>query len=287
MIWRSLLYVPANVPAFVHKAQSRGADALILDLEDSVADNAKQAARKMLSENWEALRSGPSDLIVRINAPLRDAVRDLEAVVRPGLVGIYLPKITSPDHLRILAALVSELEAERDMPAGGIGLVPMIETPSALEQAFPIATASPQVVAITLGGEDLATACHMTPTPEALFAPRQRIVLAARAAGISPLGLLDSPANLDSSGLAELAVRSRQFGFDGAAVIHPAAIDPLNTGFLPDDAEIAEARRIVEALDNANSQGRASARIGTRMIDLAMRRRAEAIIERVRTIREK
>lgn len=280
MMWRSLLYVPANVAAFLGKAQTRGADALILDLEDSVPVDQKAAARDMVAEHWTALVAGPSDIVVRINAPLSAAVRDLEAVVRPGLAALYLPKVTGPDHVRLLSEAVTELEHAGDMEPGGVRLIPMIETPGALEAAFDIAKACPRVVGLTLGGEDLATVCQMAVTPEALLIPRQRIVMAARAAGISPLGLLDSPANLDSSGLPELAKRSRLFGFDGATVVHPGAVAAINQGFAPDAAEIAEAKGVLEAMRAAGLQGRASARYRGRMIDTPMRQRAENTLAR-------
>lgn len=282
MNWRSLLYVPANVAAYLAKAQTRGADALIFDLEDSVPPDAKATARNTLDVRWEGLRAGPADLLVRINAPLRDAVRDLEAVVRPGLSALYLPKIKGPEHVHLLAETVLELEHAKGMTPGSVGLVPIIETPAALDAAYQIAAASPRVIALTLGGEDLATACRMEPTPEALRGPRQRIVMAARSAGIDALGLLDSPANLDTDALPHLAARSRQFGFDGAAVVHPGAVEAVTAGFSPNDSEVAEAKAILAAMQDAATQGRGAARHNGRMLDRAMQTRAEQTLARRR-----
>jgi citrate lyase subunit beta / citryl-CoA lyase len=278
MTWRSLLYVPANSRRFLDKAQTRGADALILDLEDSVPDDRKQEARDLLTDLWPTLAAGPSDLIVRINGGLRDTARDIEAVVRPGLRALYVAKAESAGTLAWLSAALAEIEAERGMAPGSVGLVPLIETPGALEAAFSLARA-PRVVALTLGSEDLATACGMVPTPEALAFARQRIVMAARNAGVTPLGLLDSAAALDHA--PDLVRRSRDFGFRGAAVVHPAAIPALNEGFLPDAAEVAWARAVMRALAAAEAEGRGAARLDGRMVDRPLRLRAEEILAAV------
>lgn len=280
MTWRSLLYVPANMPRFLDKAQSRGADALILDLEDSVPDARKDEARQILAAHWAALRGGPSDLIVRINGDIRRAVSDLEAVVKDGLVAIYVPKVTGPEIIVHFDGLIAELEAERGIAVGTVKLVPMIETPAALELAFEIASAVPRVVGLTLGSEDFATACGMQPTPENLFSARQRVVFAASAVGIGAFGLLDSVADLSRDGLPELVARAKNFGFVGASAVHPDAIAWLNAGFEETAASRDWATSVIEALDLAELQGTGAARLDGRMIDRPMRLRAEAILRK-------
>lgn len=280
MSWRSLLYVPANNPRFLDRAQERGADALILDLEDSVPADRKEEARAMLAARWEGLARGPSDLLVRIGGDLRAAARDLEAAVRPGLAGLYCAKTESPDRIRWIAEAVAELEAERGLPAGRVLLVPLLESPLAVEAAFEIAAADPRVAALTLGSEDYAAALGVAPTPENLFPARHRIVAAARSSGRAALGLLDSVAALGTGegDFAALVARSRAAGFSGASAVHPMRIPLLNRGFLPDAAEEAWARAVLAALDAAEAQGRGAARLGGRMIDPPMRRRAEQIL---------
>lgn len=277
--WRSLLYVPGNNERFIGKAQTRGADAVVLDLEDSVPDHEKAAARAMTAAALPSLAEGPSDLLVRINGGLRLAVPDLEAVVQPGLRGIFVPKCEAAEKLRLLSEMLFDLEAERGLPVGEIALVAMIETPRGLENVHDIARADPRVCGMILGSEDFATATGMQPTPEALLAPRQQIVFAAHAAGIAPLGLLDSVANYgDAEHLAAVARRARAFGFRGATCVHPAAVAPLNAAFLPSDEETDWAKRVVAAMEEAHAQGRGAATLDGRMIDKPMLDRARDIL---------
>lgn len=177
--WRSLLYVPGNNEKFIAKAQSRGADAIVLDLEDSVPDDRKASARDITAAALPELGGGPSRLLVRINGGLRLAVPDIEAVVQPGLSALFVPKCEAAEKLRLLSDLLYELEAERGLQAGSIGLVAMIETPLGLENAHPIARADPRVCALILGSEDFATSAGLAPTPEALLLPRQQLVFAS------------------------------------------------------------------------------------------------------------
>lgn len=277
MSWRSLLYVPGNQPRFLAKAQSRGADALILDLEDSVPFAQKQSARACVVDHWASLRNGPADLFVRINGDLLEAALDLDAIVHPGLRGIYVAKAKGKSMLSWLSDAISRLETERGVRPGSVGIVPLLEDPHAVENAFEIAR-SPRVVALSLGSEDYATACQMEPTPDALSFARQRLVAAARAAGVAPIGLLDSVARLKFDDILDLARRSRAFGFAGATAIHPDAVQALNTGFAPSDAEVHWANEVLRTLTLASQSGRGAARLGDRMVDEPMAQRARTIL---------
>lgn len=277
MSWRSLLYVPANQPRFLNRAQERGADALILDLEDSVPTGEKAQARACLDAHWTGLAEGPADLLVRINADLVTAAQDLDAVVRPGLKALYVAKTRGRSMIGWIAAALDRLEAERGLPPGEITLVPLLEDPASVEHAFEIATA-PRVVALAFGAEDYATECGMDPTPEALLYARQRLVAAARAAGIAPLGLLDSVARLELDDLEGLVERSRAFGFAGASAIHPKTVAALNAGFCPGPKRIAWAREVLAALEAAREGGQGAVRFKGQMIDAPMARRAEHIL---------
>lgn len=277
MTWRSLLYVPATSDRFLEKAQTRGADALILDLEDSVPQAEKRAARARLLHHWPRLATGPAEVIVRINAPLLEAAEDLAAVVRPGLRALYISKVRGPEMLAWLDEAVATLEDERGLLPGTIGFVPLIEDPHALEAAFAVA-AAPRVIALSLGSEDFATACGMTPTPDHLLPARARIVQAAAAAGIAPLGLLDSAARLAVT--PDLVQRSRAFGFTGAAVVHPDLVEALNHGFAPTRDEIEWATAVQTAMAGASATGAGAARLDGRMIDRPVAARAAAILRR-------
>jgi citrate lyase subunit beta/citryl-CoA lyase len=285
-VWRSMLYVPVNVERFVAKASQRGADAIILDLEDSIAPGDKDAARRALAPAVERLRrGGRSDLLVRINQPLELAVRDLEAAVIAGVDAVLVTTAEGPDHLRLLDELVGRLEMRRGLPEGAIGFMGLIETPGPLARAHEIARATPRLIALSLGAEDYATAIGGKPTEEVLLLPKQQIVQAARAAGLQPMGTIGTVAGFGDLAAYERVVRrSAQFGFVGASCIHPAQVPVLNAGFTPASDEVAEAERIVAMDREAASQGRGSFALEGKMIDIPVVQRAEALLARARAI---
>ena len=273
--WRSLLYVPGNNARFLEKAQTRGADALILDLEDSVPADRKADARDMVADRLEALSKGPSALTVRINGDIRTAVKDLEAIVQPGLEAILIPKCDTPERAALMSEVVSDLEAERGIPLGQIATIALIESPGGVLEARNIAHSDPRLCGLILGSEDFATANGMSPAPDTLALAKQQIVMAARSAGLAPLGLMDSVANFANEDLEDLARHSKRFGFSGATCVHPGAVAALNKGFHPTAEEIRTAERILEAMATANAQGRGATSLDGRMIDAPLVRRAE------------
>ncbi|MGH7058399.1 MAG: HpcH/HpaI aldolase/citrate lyase family protein, partial [Acetobacteraceae bacterium] len=150
-VWRSLLYVPVTVERFVAKAGSRGADAIILDLEDSIPMPEKARARTLVAEAAKVIGASGADVLVRVNRPWRLLVRDLESVVGPDVNGLMLPKIESAEHLAAIAEIVGELETERGVPAGYTRLVAMLETPGSIFRAEQIARADARLVGLTVG----------------------------------------------------------------------------------------------------------------------------------------
>jgi citrate lyase subunit beta/citryl-CoA lyase len=285
-VWRSLLFVPVNVEKFLAKAHERGADGIILDLEDAVAHSEKENARKLLPGAVERLKkNGRGDVLVRINQPLDLAVRDLEAAVLPGVASILVTKVEGVSHLRLLDDLVSRLEEKRGLPVGGIRFNGLIETPGPVAHAHEIARATPRLVALSLGAEDYATAIGGKPTEEVLLMPKQLIVQAAWAAGLMAMGTIGTLAGFgDLEAYARMVKRSRDFGFVGASCIHPAQVPVLNAGFSPTADEIAEAERIVAADRAAAAQGRGSFQIDGKMIDIPIVQRGVALLARARAI---
>ncbi|MXP64087.1 CoA ester lyase [Roseomonas sp. M0104] len=285
-VWRSGLFVPVNVERFLAKAGERGADAIQLDLEDSIAPADKPEARRKVEAAVERLRrEARSDILVRINQPLDDAVRDLEAAVLPGVAAIMVTKVEGPDHLRLLDELVSRLEQKRGLPEGGIRFLGLIEAPGPLAQAHAIARATPRLVGLSLGAEDYATAIGGEPTPEVLLMPKQQILQAATAAGLMPMGTISTVADYsDIPAYTEVVRRSAAFGFVGASAIHPAQIPALNAGFSPSPEAVARAERIVAADREAAAQGRGSFALDGKMIDIPIVQRAERLLARARAI---
>lgn len=285
-IWRSALFVPANVERFVAKATARGADALIIDLEDSIPLSQKEAARALVPGIVERFRAtGRSDVLVRINQPLELAVRDIEAAVIAGVDAIKVTKVEGPEHLRLLDEMVSRLEESRGLPVGKIWFSGLIEAPGPLARAHEIARATPRLVALGLGAEDYATAIGAKPSEDTMLMPKQQLIQAARAAGILPLGTIGSVADFsDLEAYTRIVRRSADFGFVGSACIHPALVPILNAGFSPSEAEVAEAERIVRLDGEAAASGRGSFAVDGKMIDIPIVQRAEALLARARAI---
>ena len=280
-VWRSLLYVPANVDKYVDKAHERGADCIQLDLEDSVPAAEKERARTLVPAAAKRVRRGGADVIVRINRPLSLAVRDLEACVGPDVDGFAITKVEGPDHLRLLDELVSELEARRGIAHGRTKFLAMIETPSAYFRMTEIAGAVERTVAMNIGGEDFALEAGMAPAEETLLLPKQQMIFAARAAGIMPMGFIASVAGFgDWPAFRAMVARSRQFGFMGASCIHPGQVPIVNEGYTPAADEVAYARRVIDGNAAAEAAGRASFAIDGKMIDVPVVERARRLLER-------
>lgn len=284
-VWRSLLYVPVNVEKFVEKAHTRGADAIQLDLEDSVPLAEKEAARTLVEAAAARVSRGGADVVVRINRPLQMAVRDLEASVCPGVHGIAVTKVEGPDHIRLLDELVSELEQKRGLPDGHTKFIAMVETPRSYFDMPAIASAADRLVAMSIGGEDFASEVGMEPTEETLQLPKQTMIYAARSAGLMPFGYIASVAGFgDWEGFRRMVRRSRQFGFMGASCIHPGQVPIVTEEYTPSPAEIAYARRIIEEDRKQAATGRGSFAVDGKMIDIPVIRRAETLLRRHETI---
>jgi citrate lyase subunit beta / citryl-CoA lyase len=280
-VWRSLLFVPVTQRRFVDGAARRGADAIILDLEDSVAASEKERARELVPEAAAIVSRGGADVVVRINRPLRMAVRDIEAAVGPGVLALALPKVDSAEHVRLLAEIVDEVEAERGMAVGTTRLIAMVETAVAFFHLAEIARAHPRLCALTLGAEDFATSAGILPEAEALSMPKQMAVFAARAAGIMPLGFIGSIAEFhDLDGFRQTIRHSRRFGFIGASVIHPSQVPILNAEFPPGAEEVDHARRVLAAYDRALAEGVGAVTVDGKMIDVPVVERARLLVER-------
>ena len=279
MRWRSLLFVPAHEARFVARAHERGADAIILDLEDAVPPEAKHAARAGLPAAVERVGRAGAAVMVRVNHGIRLLAQDLEAAVLPGVAALVLPKVESADWVVEVAAAVAELEDAGGLKPNHIRFVLQIETPAALPRLPAIAAADPRVAAITLGPEDFCAALGAIPGPEVLMGPNLAVLQAARAAGVVPLGFVGSIGNFsDLATYRTLVAQARSFGFRGAMAVHPAQIALLNEGFAPSDAEIDWARRVVAADCAAQAEGRGVCRLDGRMIDAPVVRRAHEIL---------
>jgi citrate lyase subunit beta/citryl-CoA lyase len=287
-VWRSLLYVPVNVEKFIEKAHTRGADVIQLDLEDAVPPAEKEKARTLVEKNAARVRKGGADVVVRINQPLSLAVRDLEHSICPDVDGIAVTKTDSASHVRLLDQLVSELEAKRGMKPGHTKLIVMIETTDAFTRIDEIPRASPRVVAMNIGGEDFALDMEAQPDGDVLLHPKQRMIIAARAAGVMPIGFIGTVADFSDWEKFRLMVRrARRFGFDGAGCIHPGQVTIVNEEYTPSEEEVAYARKVIKMDQEARAAGRGSFQIEGKMIDIPVVVRAERLVRRYDAIKQR
>jgi len=285
-VWRSLMYVPVNVDKYVDKAHTRGADVIQLDVEDSVPPSEKDKARTLVEAAAKKVRRGGADVVVRINRPLSLAVRDLEHSICPDVNGIACTKVDSASHVRLLDEVVTECEEKRGMQIGHTKFITMIETADAFFRIYEIVRASDRIVACCIGGEDFALDNNMQPTGEALFYPKQHMVIAANSVGIVPLGFIDSVAGFgDWDKFRKMVRRSRDFGFMGAGCIHPGQVTIVNEEYTPSSDEVDYARKVVRMDKEAAASGRGSWSLDGKMIDIPVVVRAQKLIKRYDAIK--
>jgi citrate lyase subunit beta / citryl-CoA lyase len=280
---RSLLFAPGNHPRRVEKALGLDADGVILDLEDAVAVSEKVATRAAVPRAFEAPRTG--GLYVRVNG-LTTAwcYGDISAAVRPGLDGIILPKVEHAHELQTADWLIGALERERELPSGGIDLLPIIETALGVSNLREICRSGTRTKRLAFGAGDFTLDMAMTwsQSESELLAYRNACVLESRAAGLeAPLDTVWADLR-DPEGFIASARHAAALGFQGKMCIHPDQIGPANEAFSPSEAAVAQARRVVEAFDKAEAQGLASIQLDGQFIDYPIVQRARRVLEAVR-----
>lgn len=285
---RSVLFAPANDKRKAEKALALGADAVILDLEDAVAYSQKAAARESMREILSVPRQ--TTVFVRVNAASTEYVlADLMAVVGLPVDGITLAKTETAEELGRVDWLLSLLEQERGLAAGGLDLIPFIETARGIAAAVEIAGACPRVKRLAFGGNDYTMNIGTAYSREGseLFYARSQLVVASRAAGIeAPLDTVN-PEIKDTAALTEDARRARNLGFQGKLIIHPAQLAPVNEVFSPTPAEITWAQKVVDAFTESEAQGTAVIQVEGRMVEYPIIKRAQQILAAAKGIADK
>jgi len=270
---RSLLYVPAHSERFIAKAHERGADAIILDLEDAVPEDAKDRAREGLEKAVSAVRRGGAKVLVRINSGER-AREDALAACRAGADALYVPKAQAAEDFARLVALLEPEETR--LGRAPMRFVALIEDPAGVLGAADIAK-GPRLMALALGGEDLALALGAQPTPDVMRLPKLLVHYAAKAAGLLSFGLLRGIADYsDHEGISAAAREAKEHGFDGATCVHPAAVPLLNAGFSPSAGELDWAERVLARA----ASGEGAFEIDGRMVDAPVIARARNMLGR-------
>lgn len=278
---RSRLYLPGSQPKFMVNAGLHGADAVILDLEDSVHPDDKPAARLLVRNALRCIDFMGAERMVRINQlPL--GLEDLDDIVPQSPDLILIPKVERADEVVQVAERIGEAQEK----AGGgepIWIMPILESALGIENAFEIAAAADTVVALTIGLEDYTADLGVPKTlqgDESLYA-RTRFVNAAKAAGVQAIdSVFGDIENME--GLLQWGMVSRGLGFEGMGCIHPRQIPVIHQAFAPTEAEIDKAQKIVAAFEEAEAKGLGVVSLGTRMVDPPVVLRAQRLVDRAR-----
>ncbi|WP_199086631.1 CoA ester lyase [Bosea sp. ASV33] len=279
---RSFLFVPGNKETMLDKAVNAGADALILDLEDSVPPAEKVAARALVARKIPELIAKGQRIWVRINrtAHIYD-LDDLLAVVQPGVEGIYISKPWGPEDVHMASCMIAEAESRANLEIGTIKLIPLLETARSMQLCFEIAQI-PRVAGIvgaTAKNADVGRALKYVWTAEGRESEylKSRVVMAARAAGKVPIGGIWQQIK-DLEGLARASQFDRQLGMAGELALHPMQVETINRTYTPTVDEVAYYQGMVDALAQAQANGRASVMYDGEHIDIAHVKTAHDII---------
>lgn len=284
---RSSLILPVNVRHFVEKAFARGADAIVLDLEDSVPPSEKAGARRLVRDSLAPAGRGGAEVLVRVNNDPALLADDIDAVVHPGLDGLAIPKAESAAQIRDIVARIDRLERERGLAPGHVRLSLAIETPRGLLAVEDIARSSDRIATMSIGVEDYCLELGVEPSADGieLLYPVARLVTICKAVGVQPTGLVGSIADFrDLATFEQAARRARQLGCEGAGCIHPDQVTVLNRVFTPDPAKVENARRVVEAFEDGARRGTASVSLDGKMVDVPVYKRAQVVLARARAV---
>ena len=277
---RSMLFLPGNNPNMLINAECLGADAVIFDLEDAVSPAEKDAARLLVRNTMRYMDLDGCEIVVRINSVDTDFWRkDLDTVIPCKPDVILLPKSAEPADIRLVDEYISDLEEKLELQKGGVQIMPLIETAMGVENAFAIASSCKRVCALFLGAEDLTAdlQCKRTKEGREIEYARQRLVVAARAAGVDVYDTPFTDVN-DDEGIVQDARLAKALGFTGKASISPRHVDVINEVFSPTLAEIEYAYEVVEAIRVAKEMGKGAVSLRGKMIDAPIVARAERTI---------
>jgi citrate lyase subunit beta / citryl-CoA lyase len=287
-ILRSLLFVPGNKSSMLEKALGLRPDAFVPDMEDSVPAAEKANARATIRAMLPQLAAVGVPVIPRVNALETGWIDDdLAAVVGAAIYGVSVGKIRTGGDVSAVSQRLVALERDAGLPSGSVKLVPWIETAEAIVNCDAICAASERVVAVAFGGEDFTNDMgveRLEDDSQVAYA-RQRLCVSARAAHVLAL---DTPyfRLRDADGLRASALAAKTIGFKGKFAIHPEQIAALNECFSPSEQEVAHARRVVAAFEEAEARGRASTSLDGWVIDVPVVKRARALLELARRASE-
>lgn len=281
------MFVPGDKQKMIDKSLGLSVDAIMMDIEDGVAPAEKDNARRQIAASLDTVASRLKDgsmsartpaRYVRINAVGHERMHaDLSAVIRPGLEGLVLPKVETPDQVKIVERILDAQEPQVGVAAGAVRLLVAIESPKGLFNAYPIAMASPRVFGLIFGAEDYSRELGLPLQREGeardLLYARSAIVTACAAAHVQSVDCVWTDLK-DMDGLRRFAQQSRRLGFTAMSCIHPSQIDDVNAAFTPTEAELEYARRVLEAFEQARARGEGAIAFGGQLLDFPIVERA-------------
>ena len=277
LIRRSNLVVPITNQAFVAGAWRHNADAITLDLEDSVVEARKEGARNSVKEAIPLAGKGAGEVFVRVNKPFVYA--DIEASVWPGLAGIVLPKVESAQDVAEASGFLLEMERRRGIEVGSLQLILLLESAQAVWNIRDVVTADPRVTQVGLDESDLAAALGLTTLPDhdPFVFSRGRLVVEATAAGVQPLGVThpNFPATDD---MLKSATDSKNLGFKGIFCPHPSWVEPVNAAFTPTTEQVEYYTQVRNIFAQALAAGTAAVPFHGRMIDVPVDEWAKVVL---------
>jgi len=282
-MFRSLIFVPGNSMRFVEKAKTLPADIVCFDLEDSVPDNEKGTARRIITETLLARRQEyGSHVYVRTNSPESGLVTDdLKAILQKGIDGIVVPKVNDASEMLEIRKHIVMLEKERKTDK--VALMPSIETARGVVNAYLIASADERIKSLVFGVFDFLYDMRLDydeHEPAGYSYARAKIPVDARAAGVYAIDAIWQKID-DIDGLIRDATMARHLGYSGKSIIHPSQIEPVHKVFRPSKNEVEWAKKVVQALGQAMNKGtgRGAVRLEGKMIDAVHYKQAKAILD--------
>ena len=278
-LFRSLIFVPGNNPRFLEKAKKLQADVVCFDLEDSVPDNEKISARKLIKNALKSRSEYSSSIFVRTNSPLSGKIpSDLKEIIQKGIDGIVIPKVNNVSELKNIQKILSGLEKSKKLKP--IQIIPSIESAEGVVNSYPIASFGKRVTAIVFGIFDLLNDLGVEYTKDAPGGKysRYKIPVDAAAAGISAIDGIWQDLN-DLKGLKKDCNFGKSLGYSGKSVIHPDQISTVHKSFYPNKAEISWAKKVCKVYLESTKKGKGATTVDGKMIDEVHYKQAKALLE--------
>lgn len=276
---RTMLFMPGNNPAMVQDAAILGADSIILDLEDAVSLTEKDSARILVREAIKSVDYSEVEVVVRINPLTTEfAKADIDMIARVKPHALMIPKATE-EELQEIGNLLDQIEVEEGFENKSIKLIPIVETAYGVENVYNIIKASDRVVAVLLGAEDLTSDLGIKRTKEGneiLFA-RNRVAVACRAMRVDSIDTPFTDTN-DFEGLKKDIILAKSLGMTGKASINPRQIDTIHSIYAPTEAELIHAQRVLDAMEQAESEGKGVFSLDGKMVDAPIINRAKTTV---------